>query len=50
MRSSNPAPLALSDYDISPDQGFLPSDPLEQLPDSPMLRKKQGRSEFLDAR
>ncbi len=39
MRSSHPAPLALSDYDITPDQGFLPSDPLEQLPDSPMLNQ-----------
>ena len=39
MRSSCPAPLALSDYGISPDQGFLPPDPLEQLPDSPMLNQ-----------
>jgi indoleamine 2,3-dioxygenase len=39
MRSRNPAPLALSDYGISPDQGFLPSDPIEQLPDSPMLNQ-----------
>ena len=37
MRPTNVAPLDLSNYDISPDQGFLPSDPLEQLPDSPML-------------
>jgi len=37
MRPPNPSPLNLSDYDISPDQGFLPSDPLEQLPDSPTL-------------
>ena len=37
MRPMNVTPLTLSDYDISPAQGFLPSDPLEQLPDSPML-------------
>ena len=37
MRPTNVTPLNLSDYDISPDQGFLPSDPLEQLPDSPLL-------------
>lgn len=37
MRPTNVNPLNLSDYDISPDQGFLPSDPLEQLPDSPGL-------------
>jgi indoleamine 2,3-dioxygenase len=37
MRPTKVTPLALSNYDISPEQGFLPSDPLEQLPDSPML-------------
>ncbi|MCC6139453.1 MAG: hypothetical protein IT389_02425 [Nitrospira sp.] len=37
MRSSAYTPLVLSDYNISPEQGFLPSDPLEQLQDSPML-------------
>ena len=37
MRSRQFAPLALSDFGVSPDQGFLPPDPLEQLPDSPML-------------
>ncbi|SPP63536.1 hypothetical protein [Nitrospira lenta] len=37
MRPTNVTPLDLSDYGISPDQGFLPSNPLEQLPDSPML-------------
>jgi indoleamine 2,3-dioxygenase len=26
-----------SDYDISPEQGFLPPDPLGDLPDSPTL-------------
>jgi indoleamine 2,3-dioxygenase len=37
MRPTNVTPLDLSNYDISPEQGFLPSDPLEQLPDSPVL-------------
>ncbi len=37
MRSTNFAPLVLSDYEISPEQGFLPQDPLELLPDSPTL-------------
>ncbi|MEY4528389.1 MAG: hypothetical protein RL768_2108 [Nitrospirota bacterium] len=39
MRSRQSAPLALSDFGVSPDQGFLPPDPLEQLPDSPMLNQ-----------
>jgi indoleamine 2,3-dioxygenase len=37
MRSTNFASLNLSDYKISPDQGFLPKDPLEALPDLPAL-------------
>jgi indoleamine 2,3-dioxygenase len=37
MRSTNFAPLDLSEYDISPEQGFLPKDPLEHLPDLPTL-------------
>ena len=37
MRSTNFAPLDLSDYEISPEQGFLPKDPLEHLPDLPTL-------------
>ena len=37
MRSHQSAPLSLSDFGVSPDQGFLPPDPLDQLPDSPML-------------
>ena len=37
MRSTNFAPLDLSDYEISPEQGFLPQDPLGHLPDSPTL-------------
>ncbi|MDO9118580.1 MAG: hypothetical protein Q7U39_11525 [Nitrospira sp.] len=39
MRPTNVTPLDLSNYSISPDQGFLPSDPLEQLPDSPALNQ-----------
>lgn len=39
MRSRQSAPLSLSDFGVSPDQGFLPPDPLEQLPDSPMLNQ-----------
>ena len=31
------APLNFSDYEISPEQGFLPQDPLGYLPDSPTL-------------
>ena len=31
------AAFNLSDYQISPEQGFLPQDPLSQLPDSPTL-------------
>lgn len=37
MGSTNCTPLVLSDYEISPEQGFLPQDPLEHLPDSPTL-------------
>jgi indoleamine 2,3-dioxygenase len=37
MRSTNFAPLDLSDYEISPEQGFLPKDPLESIPDFPAL-------------
>jgi len=33
MKSTNFAALNLSDYEISPEQGFLPNDPLETLPD-----------------
>ena len=39
MRTRQFAPLALSDFGVSPDQGFLPPDPLEQLPDSPTLNQ-----------
>src|SRR5580765_4690477 len=37
MKLTNFAPLTLSDYEISPEQGFLPKDPLENLPDMPTL-------------
>ena len=37
MKSTNFSPLTLSDYEISPEQGFLPKDPLEKLPDMPAL-------------
>ena len=37
MRSTNFASFDLSDYEVSPEQGFLPSDPLEHLPDLPTL-------------
>lgn len=37
MRPTSFTPLDLSDYEITPEQGFLPQDPLEQLPDSPTL-------------
>lgn len=39
MKSTTFTPLLLSDYDISPEHGFLPSEPLEQLPDSPALNQ-----------
>jgi indoleamine 2,3-dioxygenase len=32
-------PLTLSDYNISPEHGFLPLDPLEELADSPALNE-----------
>ena len=37
MGSQSLALLNRSDYEISPEQGFLPQDPLGQLPDSPTL-------------
>ena len=37
MRSTTIPPRSLSDYELSPEQGFLPQDPLEQLPESPTL-------------
>ncbi len=37
MKSTNFAPLTLLDYEISPEQGFLPKDPLDSLPNMPTL-------------
>lgn len=37
MRSTTFQPLSLSDFEISPEQGFLPQDPSENLPDCPTL-------------
>ena len=37
MGSTNLAALNFSDYEISPEQGFLPPDPLGHLPNSPVL-------------
>jgi indoleamine 2,3-dioxygenase len=33
------APPILADYDISPERGFLPPDPVAELPDSPALNE-----------
>ena len=37
MKSTNFTVLNLSDYEVSSEQGFLPNDPLETLPDLPAL-------------
>ncbi len=37
MNSRASQPLSLADFEISPERGFLPSDPCETLPDSPTL-------------
>lgn len=37
MRSTNIVSLDLSDYEISPEQGFLPPDPMSHLLDAPIL-------------
>ena len=37
MNSRVPQPLSLADFEISPERGFLPSEPCETLPDSPTL-------------
>ncbi|MGE3977984.1 MAG: hypothetical protein AB7F94_10395, partial [Nitrospira sp.] len=37
MNPSTFQPLSLADFDISPERGFLPSDPCETLPDCPTL-------------
>ena len=38
MDSGTSQPLSLSDFGISPERGFLPSDPCETLPDCPSLK------------
>ena len=51
MRSTNFAPLDLSDYEISPEQGFLPKKPLEHLPDLLTLNHlRQELPKLLSAR
>ncbi|NGZ11403.1 MAG: hypothetical protein CV088_18870 [Nitrospira sp. LK70] len=37
MNPSTFQPLSLTDFDISPERGFLPSDPCDTLPDCPVL-------------
>ncbi len=37
MRSTQPQFRLLAEYEVSPEQGFLPTDPCEQVPDSPLL-------------
>ncbi|WP_455245324.1 hypothetical protein [Petrachloros mirabilis] len=37
MRSTHFAPFSLSDYGLSSDHGFLPEDPLVEVPDAPTL-------------
>ncbi|MBH0203034.1 MAG: hypothetical protein HP496_12275 [Nitrospira sp.] len=37
MNSRSSQALSLADFEISPERGFLPSDPCETLPDSPTL-------------
>lgn len=37
MRSTSFHPLSLGDYEISREQGFLPTDPCKQVPESPLL-------------
>ena len=39
MRSTPFVPLSLIDYDLSPEQGFLPQDPSESLPDCTTLNQ-----------
>ncbi len=37
MNSPTFQPLSFSDFEISPERGFLPSDPCETVPDCPTL-------------
>lgn len=39
MNSRAPQPLSLADFGLSPERGFLPSDPSEALPDTPVLNR-----------
>src|SRR5262245_65477753 len=39
MRSTTFHPLSLADFEISPEQGFLPQDPIDNLPDCPTLNE-----------
>lgn len=42
MNSRVPQPLSLTDFEISPERGFLPSDPCEMLPDASTLNHLGG--------
>src|SRR4249919_3307586 len=51
MKPTKSIPLILPDYEISPDQGFLPQDPQEHLPDCPTLNHlAHDLSKLLSAR
>ena len=51
MKAEMSVPLVLSDYEISPDQGFLPQDPQEYLTDCPTLSHlSHDLSKLLSAR
>ena len=39
MRSTPSHFRRLADYEVSPEQGFLPTDPCEQVPDAPLLNQ-----------
>jgi indoleamine 2,3-dioxygenase len=39
VRSTSFQPLLLTEFGISPERGFLPTDPCEALPDSPILNQ-----------
>ncbi|MBM4125738.1 MAG: hypothetical protein FJ247_00085 [Nitrospira sp.] len=39
MKPSIAQPMSLADFGISPEQGFLPSDPCQTLPDCPTLNQ-----------
>jgi indoleamine 2,3-dioxygenase len=51
MKPETSVPLVLSNYEISPDQGFLPQDPQEHLADCPTLNHlAHDLSKLLSAR